>query len=325
MTSLGGIRGNTPLKVTQSVSGSTPTQPGIVEETVVPFPERTLRIWNLCMFFFHSTLATVILALGNPNLTVPVFRTSLSFEVLINGTYEAVTPTNQPNDTQAFRLWPYYEEKGFFRLVPLTSAFFVLSAVFHLLNATVLWRFYKFMLQRCYTPTRWIEYVLSAPIMFILIAYGLGMRSRGEFIAVVALTATTMFFGFWVEREGRPVSSSQWSRPFLFRIYPWFLGHVPQVAAWLILVLQFYDNGWDINEVPDFVHAILWGEFVLFFSFGAASFLSQVRSPSEFYQGEILFQVLSLVSKGLLGSLLITNVLMLQRFDEIYEDEVATS
>ena len=324
MTSLGGIRGNRPLKVTQSVSVPSPPPQKIMEDIVVPFPERTLRLWNLSMFLFHSTLATVIIALGNPDLTVPVFRTSLSFEVLINGTYEAVTSANKPNNTQAFRLWPYYEERSDFRLVPLTATFFILSAVFHLLNATMLWRFYKYMLQRCYTPTRWIEYVLSAPIMFILIAYGLGMRGRGEFIAGVALTATTMFFGFWVEREGRPASTSQWTRPFLFRIYPWFLGHVPQAAAWLILVLQFYDNGWDIDRVPDFVHAILWGELVLFFSFGAASFLSQIRSPSKFYQGEILFQVLSLVSKGLLGALLISNILMLQRFDEIYEDEVAT-
>ena len=100
---------------------------------------------------------------------------------------------------------------------------------------------------------------------------------------------------------------------------------MPQVKAWLILILQFYDNGWNIDRVPDFVHAILWGELLLFFSFGAASFLSQIRSPSEFYKGEILFQVLSLVSKGLLGSLLISNVLMLQRFDEIYEEEVKTA
>jgi hypothetical protein len=275
------------------------------------------------MFVFHAILAATILGVGNSDLTVPVFRTSLSFEVLVNGTYEAVSDGDDPSDPEAFRLWPYYEERGTLRLVELTAAFFLLSALFHLLNATFLWPLYRHMLLRCYTPTRWIEYVFSAPIMFVLIAYGLGMRSRGEFVAVVALVATTMFFGFWVEREGRPASPTEWCRPLWHRIYPWFLGHVPQVAAWLILVLQFYDNALDSRDVPDFVHAILWGELVLFFSFGAASLLSQLRSPAEFYRGELLFQILSLLSKGLLGILLLSNVLMLQRFEELYESQAS--
>jgi hypothetical protein len=68
------------------------------------------------------------------------------------------------------------------------------------------------------------------------------------------------------------------------------------------------------------VHAILWAELVLFFSFGLASLWSQIQPPKRFYQGELMFQVLSLVSKGLLGSLLIANVLMLSRFDDLYND-----
>ena len=42
---------------------------------------------------------------------------------------------------------------------------FVLSAAFHLLNATLLRALYLRNLERCYSPTRWIEYALSAPIM----------------------------------------------------------------------------------------------------------------------------------------------------------------
>lgn len=327
-TSLGGIRSGTrSLAAAPKLAPPPPPPPPptLVADVAVPFPERVLRSWNLAMFVFHTGLAATTLGLGNSDLTVPVFRTSLSFEVLVNGTYEAVTDDNDPADPQAFRLWPYYEERGSLRLVQLTAAFFLLSALFHVLNATVLWNFYRRMLLRCYTPTRWIEYAFSAPIMFVLIAYGLGMRSRGEFVAGVALVATTMFFGFWVEREGRPASPTEWSRPLWLRVYPWFLGHVPQVAAWLILVLQFYDNGLDSRDVPDFVHAILWSELVLFFSFGAASLLSQLRTPAEFYQGELLFQILSLLSKGLLGILLLSNVLMLQRFDELYESEVTRS
>lgn len=47
--------------------------------------------------------------------------------------------------------------------------------------------------------------------------------------------------------------------------------------------------------------------------------MSQWYAPKYFYRGEVAFQVLSLVSKGLLGLVLITNVLMLSSFDDLYE------
>lgn len=318
-TSLGGIRAARP-GVKNVVVETMEVEPP--SEILIPFPRTTLRRWNAAMFAFHTILATTTLALGNPDLSVPLYRTSLSFEVRLNGTFVAVTPETRPDDIDAFRLQPYLEERGALLLVPCTAAFFLLSAVFHLLNATIAWSFYVRMLERCYTPTRWIEYTLSAPLMFVLIAYGIGLRGRGEFLATTALIATTMFFGAWVEREARPASLTRWTRPFAHRVSPWILGHLPQVAAWLVVILQFYDNGWESDRVPWFVHVILWGELVLFFSFGAASLLSQWNEPRYFYRGEVWFQVLSLVSKGLLGILLLTNILMLQRFEEIYESEL---
>ena len=84
--------------------------------------------------------------------------------------------------------------------------------------------------------------------------------------------------------------------------------------------MQFYDGNIDpTDSVPWWVHLILWVELALFFSFGAAAALAQWSTPDRFYRGELLFQVLSLVSKGLLGILLLSNVLMLSRFEDIYE------
>lgn len=275
------------------------------------------------MFVFHFALAVVTVALGNLDLAPEIFRTSLQFEIYDNETDTYVVRTDEDSsDVDAWRLVPYYEQRGGLPVVVLTALFFILSAVFHLLNSTVLWSYYTHQLERCYTPTRWIEYTLSAPIMIVLIGYTVGLRSRADFISTACLVGTTMFFGYWVEREGRPASPSKWRQPFRTRIFPFLLGHLPQVAAWVIIILQFYDNGWDMGDVPWFVHLVVWGEMVLFFSFGAASLLSQWYEPKYFWRGELAFQVLSLVSKGLLGILLITNVLMLQRFDEIYEGRV---
>ena len=67
------------------------------------------------------------------------------------------------------------------------------------------------------------------------------------------------------------------------------------------------------------MYVILWAELALFFSFGLGSLVSQLAPPRYFYRGELLFQVLSLVSKGLLGGLLLSQVLMLSRFEEAYD------
>ena len=126
-----------------------------------------------------------------------------------------------------------------------------------------------------------------------------------------------MPYGYWVEQIARPASADAWTRPLGARLLPWFVGHVPQVAAWVLVLLQFYDGGASARA-PGFVHAILWAQLALFFSFGGASLLSQALPPRHFYRGELLFQALSLVSKGLLGGLLIANVLMLSSFEEAF-------
>ena len=200
------------------------------------------------------------------------------------------------------------------------AVFFLLSCAIHFGNA-FLWRsFYIAELGACRSPTRWIEYFFSAPVMILLISYSLGVRDRAVLIAIAALIATTMPFGYWTEMIARPKTEDAWTEALRVRLLPWVLGHVPQTFAWLLIILQFYDGSFDPNDItPAFVHAILWCELVLFFSFGFAALLAQVGPPKYFYRGELAFQVLSLVSKGLLGILLIANVLMLSRFEDLFD------
>lgn len=278
-------------------------------------PARTLTRWNYAMTLFHAALAATTLAVGNLDLQVPVYKTRIDFQYR-NGTANA---TNTTARERPWELVPLYEESGSLPFTWLTATFFLLSAAFHLGNAVVWRTWYIRQLQLCYTPSRWIEYFFSAPVMIVLISYTLGIRSRAVLLANAALVAITMPFGYWVELLARPAGSSAWTRPLRVRLAPWALGHVPQVTAWFLIVLQFYDGHDETDRAPWFVHLILWVELLLFFSFGAASLLSQWYAPKFFYRGEILFQVLSLVSKGLLGMLLLANVLMLSRFDDLYD------
>ena len=280
-----------------------------VAEVVPPrgaeLPRRLLWRWNVAMACFHTTLAIITLTVGRLDLRVQVYRTGLDFV--------------ERNASRGWDLIPLYVPSGTLPFTVVTAVFFALSALFHALNASVWYEFYIRELAACRTPTRWIEYSLSAPTMFLLIAYTLGIRDRSLLIALCVLIGITMPFGYWVEVVARPRSPHEWAAPLAQRLMPWFVGHVPQLTAWGVIVLQFYGAGIDPDDTsPWFVHIILWGEFALFSSFGAASLLSQCLPPERFWRGELLFQVLSLVSKGLLGILLLTNVLVLSRFEDAF-------
>ena len=270
-------------------------------------PRSRLLVWNAALFLFHATLAALTLGLGNRDLKVPTYKTEIEF----------VPRGNRSSD--GWDLVPSYKPADGLYFTLLAAAFFILSAVFHLLNATLLRGVYLRELSECRTPTRWIEYFFSASVMQVLIAYTMGIRERSLLLAIAVLVAVTMPFGYWTELLARPASPDEWTEPLSYRLLPWFLGNVPQCTAWFIVLFQFYDGSAEPSMIPWFVHLILWGELILFFSFGFVQLAVQCLPPKRFYQGELAFQALSLGSKGLLGGILLSQVLMLSRFDEVYD------
>jgi hypothetical protein len=295
-------------RVTASFVSTSAAATAAAEDVLVPVPRAALRRWNAALAAFHGLLAVLTLSLGNRGLTVPTYATVIEFVPRVPG-----------DASRGWDLVPSYEARGTLPLTALVTAFFALSATAHLLHATLLRDLYLRELARCRTPTRWIEYFFSASLMQLLIAYTLGVRERFVLFGVTALVASTMPFGYWTEQVARPASEAAWRAPLARRLLPWLLGHVPQASAWCIVVAQFYDGQHEANQVPWFVHLILWGELVLFFSFGFVQLWTQLVPPRRFAQGEVAFQLLSLTAKGLLGGLMLTQVLMRSRFEDIYE------
>ena len=272
----------------------------------VPVPRARLVVWNAALGGVHLALLVTTLAAGNLGLGAPLYKTQLDF-VRLDANCSTCT---------GWMLVPHYARAGTLPLTWLVALFFALTSAFHFGNAFFWREFYLSQLERCYTPTRWIEYFLSAPVMIVLIGFTLGVRDRSMLIALAALVATTMPFGYVVEAFARPLSETAWDTPLWWQLLPWAIGHVPQLAAWLIILLQFHDSRYDPDDITtSWVYGILYVEVILFFSFGVASAVSHWGTPRHYYRGEILFQVLSLVSKGLLGGLLLANVLMQASFD----------
>ncbi len=106
------------------------------------------------------------------------------------------------------------------------------------------------------------------------------------------------------------------------------MGYVPQIAAWAAIMISFHsiaetasasvvnpDTG-QVEEIrmPRFVFAIVYGELALFWGFGLVQLCVTLAPPRFYPYGELCYQIMSLGSKGLLGIILIANVLMLSEF-----------
>lgn len=265
--------------------------------------DATLDRWNWAMAVFHTLFACTTLILGKTDLTLQVYTTTLAFE--------------PPTNASGFRLVPSYSAFGDLYLTQLCALFFLLSAVFHLGNALFWRRSYLAQLERKRTPYRWVEYSLSAPVMALSIAYTTGMRDATSLFYMFVLISSTMTFGWLHELLNEPSEGAdEWRRPLRERVAAHLLGYYPQLAAWGGMWFLFFSNTSECRGPPDFVYVIVFAQAALFFSFGASQALVTVWPPSRFRTGELIYMVLSLVAKGLLGVVLLSNVLILGSFEE---------
>jgi len=290
----------------------------------LPVPAKKLTIMNALCCGFHGLFVIVTLVAGNTELRVPVYGSGV--KLIVGGTNGSNVGTDAED---GFALKPDFSERAaWLYLTWATACFFGLSCLFHLGNA-LLWRKpYLRLLASGYAPFRWVEYTFSASLMILILAYTSGTTTLPVLVALFGLTAITMAFGHLHEVICRPKSLDEWavSNP-LARLQAHLIGYVPQVFAWVLVVAQFLEAGGqsttdskgEKSQMPDFVYGIVFGELLIFWCFGIVQLVISLRPPAKYYQGEIAYMWLSLFAKGLLGLLVLVNVLQLGSFTEIYE------
>jgi hypothetical protein len=278
------------------------------------------RLWwlNIMMFLFHTSFAAVTLVLGKISLNVPIYRITLTPNITIsnlenynNFTVSQITNKFPNWEDQINEFLKVSTEKQNFTL-PMTwlvATFFFLSAFFHIGNSVLWWKYYISYMEEQQSPFRWMEYTLSASVMILIVSYGAGVRIDVDLFMLFVLIATTMFFGHLTEViNKRSTTEDKWTLPLGQRLTPHLMGYLPQISAWVVIVYTFTSNS---GDAPDFVTAIIWTELALFFSFGFVQLTVILRPPSKYVQGEVAYQVLSLLSKGLLGVIMMVNVIFL--------------
>ena len=298
-------------------SGAEREPPAKGTAVVLPVPEDRLWYWNIGMSIFHATFGFVALGVGKRDLRVPLYSSNLGLEVLQDRT-----------DGWAYR--PELPVRvGWLHLTVLVASFSLLSAVAHLGNS-LLWRTqYIASLKSGYAPFRWLEYCFSASVMILLLAYISGTVFESTLVLLFALTMTTMAFGHLHEVICRPKSLEEWDGSLLWRLQAHLLGYIPQFFAWGVVVANFLnganastiDSSGEKRQMPDFVYGIVFGELLIFWSFGLVQLIVTMRPPSKYYQGELAYMWLSLFAKGFLAILCLANVIMSGGYAEIYETD----
>ena len=246
-------------------------------------PIGRLRHTNGLLAVAHATQAGLMLALTNAR-SLPV-----------TGAFGNGPPGQPDGPIEVERLFSY-------RIGWATAAFSLLSAVFHAVVASR-WGFprYRRELEHGRNRLRWVEYSLSASLMIVLIAGIVGITDIAALIALFAVNAAMILFG-WLQETSNPLGQPVRWTPSVF-------GCLAGVAPWLAIGVYLVNaNG----DVPTFVYGIFVSLFVLFNGF-AANQLLQYRRRGRWHDylfGERTYMVLSLVAKSALAWQIFVNVLI---------------
>ena len=222
-----------------------------------------LRWFNLVMGGVHAAQAVLIIALAT-GFSIPIVIHSLTGP-----------PGSAAETITLFDL----------RIAWAVAAFLLVSAVTHLLIASVWFRSYRRMLLIGRNDYRWIEYSISASLMAVLIGLLPGINDAAAVIAIFGANAAMILFGLVQERYERPGGS----------LLPFWLGSVVGVIPWISI-------GTDA-QAPGFVYAIFVSLFVFFMSFAVNMWLQyrRVGRWKDYLFGERVYVLLSLVAKSALA------------------------
>ena len=229
------------------------------------------------MAFLHGIQGVVMVALAEP-VQWPITRTRYDFDV--------ETETIAPISVQ----WTEIE------LAVLVAGFLFISALAHVLIATVRYTAYVEYLARGINPYRWYEYAVSASLMIVVIAMLAGIWDLGTLIALFGLVAVMNLMGLMMELHNQTTSSTDWTA--------YNIGVLAGIVPWIVIAIAIVGSivasG---GEVPDFVIYIYISIFV-FFNLFAVNMVLQYRETwrwREYLFGEKMYIVLSLVAKSALA------------------------
>lgn len=235
-----------------------------------------LRRLNFVAAGLHFAQAIAVFVLST-NFRLPITYTYLQF----NKSTQTLVPASQQLTTVS--------------LANLIVVFFLLSAIAHLLIATVYNKTYNKNLEKGINKARWIEYSLSASVMMIAIGLLVGIYDLGTIITIFVLTAVMNLCGLIMEVHNQTTTKTNW--------LSYWVGCIAGIAPWVVVALYLWAGSYNGSSAPTFVYYIFISIFV-FFSCFAINMLLQYKKIGpwrDYLFGERVYIILSLVAKSLLA------------------------
>lgn len=300
-----------------------PTLP-VRQPVVVPPPDphvARLRRCNAAMALVHACLAVATVAsTRDMNLRAPVFRTVIQVNYTADhaANLEAARRFNASSLDDLFGISVEALPEGL-PIAWLTVWFFVLTSLAHAGSAYVYPTLYYGLLARKCNPLRWIEYAVTASLMWLVLAQAFAFVSVNALSLSTAMIAVTMASGAQCEFVARPKPDEDaWTLPLRARLAFLLPGLVlyGTASVMLCLALLFGVRG----TLPGFVVPTVLVQLALFESFALVLIWQQCQPPSRWILGEYAYQALSLCSKAVLGIVLIVNVLVYEDYACVVDD-----
>lgn len=312
-SSLGDRR--TPVRTTRRDVSSAPTLPE--DDPHV----RPLRRLNLFMALIHAALAVTTIAFTkNFDLRAPVFRVAieLNYTLDFSESLETLRAANASSFDDLFRVRMDPLTRGL-PIAWLTLFFFILTSLAHLGAAVVYPTLYHSLLCKKCNPLRWIEYSITASLMWLILAQAFAFVDVNSLVLSTAMIAVTMASALQCEYVARPAEDDdRWTLPLLHRLAFIVPGILLYGTASLMLCVALL-TGLQEN-LPSFVTPTILVQLGLFESFAIVLLWQQCHPPSRWIYGEYAYQWLSLLSKAVLGIVLIVNVLIYEEYACVFDD-----
>jgi len=236
-----------------------------------------LNKFNLSMALLHFVQAIVMIIIAK-GYSLPVTTSYLTF----NDSTKHLEPAT----------------KNLFNvdLVWVVVIFLLMSAVAHLIVATIYRKTYENDLKKGINKARWVEYAFSASTMMVGIAFLSGIYDLSTLLLIFTAVAVMNFMGLAMELWNQLTKRTNW--------FSFIVGCVSGILPWIVFAIYVWGaSTYSSHGIPGFVYGIYASIFIFFNCFAVNMYLQykKIGPWKDYIYGERIYMILSLVAKSALA------------------------
>lgn len=241
-----------------------------------------LNKWNIALAVIHLVQGVAIIVLSQASL-IPITTSYLTIDPMLSQGDSPVLVAATRTITEV-------------NLAYLVAAFFFMSAIAHLVVATVYRKRYEKDLKNGINKVRWIEYGFSASTMMVAIALLSGVFDLSTLILIFVLDFIMNMMGLAMELWNQKSKKTNW--------FSYVIGCIAGIVPWLVFAIYIIGaNVYGDGNIPTFVYWIYASIFIFFNSFAVNMYLQYQKKGkwADYLYGEQVYMILSLVAKSALA------------------------